>query len=216
MEKLPVKNKADPRKRLRGPEIENLFAEVDSSLLEHFADGQVVGAAGFAQTALDAVGSLLGEGLIAAAGPIGHAVPVEVTLHQEDAGDVDTGSAGLAVVAAAAELCAQLVADFVHFSQLFLRERSGVFNSSQVLLDLLGIGHTGDDDCDILVGSQETHCQRCIFQRTTGQRLHADKADVLLGALLDELGTMCFNDVVGNMKVSTQSISTAFSKTSME
>ena len=74
----------------------------------------MVGAALFAHATLHAIRCRLSHGHIAAGGPFLQAIAVIIAFKEEGAGDVDTGSAGLAVIAAAAEIGAQLVTDLLH------------------------------------------------------------------------------------------------------
>ena len=66
--------------------------------------------------------------------------------------------------------------------------------------DLFFLGHAGDHHGDIVVGGDVAQGQGSILNGATGQRLHADKADILLHTPVDQLRTLGFHDVVGEHK----------------
>ena len=120
-----------------------LFAETFCNLLQHVADGQVIGAAAFAGAAADAVAGVLGHGVITTLGPVSQTVALQIAVKQEATGNVDAGGTGLAIVAAAAEIGAQLISDFQESGLLFRGDGGGVVDSGQVLFQLLGVSLPG-------------------------------------------------------------------------
>ena len=60
-----------------------LCAEVFGNFFQHIPDGQAVGAAGFAGTAADAVGSLLIHGGIAALGPLSQTIALQIAVKRK-------------------------------------------------------------------------------------------------------------------------------------
>ena len=83
-----------------------------SGFFKHLADGKVIGASGFANTAADAVGCFLCHSIVAALCPVGKTVTGKVTVEQKYVGNGNASGAGGAIIAAAAELGSQLIPDF--------------------------------------------------------------------------------------------------------
>ena len=79
-----------------------LRAEFFLAARKHLADRQLIRAARLAHAAADAVGSVLGHGIVTALGPLAQTVAAEIALEQEAAGNVDALGTGLAVSAAGA------------------------------------------------------------------------------------------------------------------
>ena len=112
----------------------HFLLEVAVYVLEHFDYGEVVGAAALAHSAFNAGVRLYGHSLVAAYGPVLQAVTGEIAVDGKAEGDIYAHGAGLAVIAAAAELVAQGVAYVLHFLELLLREGSRIAGCGSVLL----------------------------------------------------------------------------------
>ena len=92
-----------------------LSAELDFTSCKHLPDRQLIRAALFTCAAANAVPRLLAHRGIALSGPVAQAIAIQIALQHENAADGNTRRAGLAIVAAAAELRAQLLTDGVEF-----------------------------------------------------------------------------------------------------
>ena len=66
-----------------------------------------------------------------------------------------------------------------------------------ILFQFLRLCHAGDHHGNGIVGADIAQSQSGILNGTTGQGLHVDKADVLLGALVNQLFALIFHNVVG-------------------
>ena len=160
-------------------------------------DGKVVGAAALAGTAADTGGGLYAQTVVAIPCPVGQAIPGQIAVEQEGTGNVDTHGAGLAVVAAAAELGAQGLADGFHPGGLLRGQGAVVIGSGQVLGQLLRGSHTGNDNGNIRVCQNVAQSQGGILNGTACQRLHVDKADVLFLTGPDQRLALGFHNVIG-------------------
>ena len=123
-----------------------LFSKFDGCNLHHLTDGQVIGTSGFTDAAAHTIGCMLGHSAVAALGPIAQTVAGQVTLKEEDTGNGNAFTAGSTVIAAAAELGAQIPADGGDFVLFGGGQGRYVIHGSQVLIQFLGFGHTGNDN----------------------------------------------------------------------
>ena len=156
----------------------------------------MIGAALLAQTALNALAGSVRQRSVALFRPVRQAVAGKVTLKQERAGDADARSAGGTIIAAAAELGAQAILYLLHLLPLLLGQGRGIRHGGGVFFYLFWLCHAGDNQCHVGIGCNIAQCQAAIFNSTASQGLHADEADVLLGALSNQLLRLIFHNVI--------------------
>ena len=157
----------------------------------------MVGAPLLALPALHAGCGLYRQRAVAVPGPLLQAVAAEVAVEQEHIRDADACRTGGAVVAAAAEVGAQLLPDRLQLLPLSIAQRGAVLSGGDILGHLVRAVRAGDDHRDIGVGAHIPQRQTGVLDRAAGQRLHADKADALLTGLGHQLLPLVLHNVVG-------------------
>ena len=139
---------------------------------------------------------MVGHGVVAGPGPVGQAVLFGVVGHEEAAGDVDAVGAGGAVVAPAAELGAQLLADGGTLLQLRLGE-GGFQIHGGVAIHLLGGAHAGDHHVAHAAGGDVPQGQGAVVQVAPRQGLHGDGAHALLPGQGQHVPALILHNIIG-------------------
>ncbi len=103
-----------------------LFSEFLGHLFQHFPDWKMVWTSGFAFAAAYAGGCFYPKASITVPCPICKVVAFQVACEKEGVWNADSYGTGGAVIAAAAEIGAELIADFFHFGKLLPRVRGVV------------------------------------------------------------------------------------------
>ena len=168
------------------------FSQCFCGVFEHFADGEVVGATCLAYAAVDTVGGDLRKSRVSFGCPILQAIAAIVALEEKHRGDVDSCRAGSAIVATAAEVSTEIIADRIDPLLLVRGERRRVGDGGDVRGYLLGSSHTGNYNRDVGVAHDEAHSHLGILDSTAGERLHANESNITLGADGDQLLALRF------------------------
>ena len=117
----------------RGLPVKRLLSEFLGHLFQHFPDWKMVWTSGFAFAAAYAGGCFYPKASVAVPCPICKVIAFQIACEKEGAWNADSYCTWRTVIAAAAEIGAELIADSFHFGKLCLGKGCGVCACFNVL-----------------------------------------------------------------------------------